>query len=363
MAWPMRPSAKEAAVPAVELRGLRLAYDGAQVPALDGIDLVVRQGELVTLLGPSGCGKSTLLRVVAGLETPQAGRVVLGGQDCTGLAPSDRPVALVFQHYALFPHLGVADNVAYGLRAARRNEAEVMARTARALALLGLQDLAGRRPAELSGGQQQRVALARALVVEPQVLLLDEPLSNLDRALRRVVRDEIRELQRRLHLTVLYVTHDQDEALAVSDRIVVMQQGRVAQHGSPRALYGAPVNAFVAGFMGDARLFDAEVDTAGCLRLGPLAWPAPAGLRHGPVTLVLRPEAWRLGPASQPGLPATVLRAAYLGRSVEYTLATDLGELMALSSRAGRRHEVGAPLSLTLGSEGVAVLPVPPPQD
>ena len=339
--------------PAVDLQALRLQYQGAAAPAVDGVSLCVQPGELVTLIGPSGCGKSTLLR----LESAHGGRVVLGGQDFTGRAPSARPVALVFQHYALFPHLNVADNVAYGLRATPRDADEVAARTTRALALLGLQELAARRPAELSGGQQQRVALARALVVEPQVLLLDEPLSNLDRALRRVVREEIRELQRRLGLTVLYVTHDQDEALAVSDRIVVMHQGRVAQQGSPRVLYGSPVDAFVAGFMGDARLFDAEVDAAGRLHLGSLDWPAPDGLPRGPVTLVLRPEAWRLGPASQPGLPATVLRAAYLGRSVEYTLATDLGEVLAVSPHAGHRHQAGAPLTLTLDSAGVAVLP------
>ncbi len=255
----------------VELRSVTKRY-GAHA-AVDRVSLLVEDGTLVTLLGPSGCGKTTTLRIIAGLETPSEGQVLIGGRDVSDLPPADRNVSLVFQSYALFPHLSVLDNVAYGPRVQGARPAEAQGRAREALALLGLEGFEARLPSQLSGGQQQRVAVARALVLKPAVLLFDEPLSNLDARLRRRVRDEIRGLQRRLGVSVVYVTHDREEALAVSDRIIVMDQGRVAESGPPGELFAAPRTAFVADFLAEATLAAArltgvagelgEVDIAG----------------------------------------------------------------------------------------------------
>jgi iron(III) transport system ATP-binding protein len=336
----------------LELDHLTRCHTGAVAPAVNDVSLVLEGGELVTLLGPSGCGKSAVLRMVAGFEPPDRGRVLLGGVDITASPPSERAVSLVFQNYALFPHLSVLDNVAFGLR----TQGQPLDAAREALSLVDLADAAGRVPAELSGGQQQRVALARALAVRPRVLLLDEPLSNLDEALRRQVREHVRSLQQRLKLTVLYVTHDQSEAMAVSDRVVVMHEGRIEQAGTPRELYDHPRNAFVAGFMGEGRLFDATVGGDGVVRIGALIVPVRTPLRAGRVQVIVRPQAWQIhAPASQ-GLAARVVQCAYLGRTVEYTLDSDLGPLFAVATRVGRHHEVGAPVTLKLAEQGVAVL-------
>jgi iron(III) transport system ATP-binding protein len=339
---------------AIDLHQLVVRHAGAAVPAVRGISLHVRSGELLALLGPSGCGKSTVLRAVAGLQAVESGRICVGQQDLTHVAAHERPVSLVFQSYALFPHLNVLANVAYGLRAAGVGEPSATQRAHAALALVGLPDVATQTPAVLSGGQQQRVALARALVLEPKVLLLDEPLSNLHEALRRRVRDDIRSLQQRLGLTVLYVTHDQSEAMAVADRLVLMHAGEVAQQGTPRQLYEAPCNAFVAGFMGDARVFDLRQDAQGQAWLGPLCVCANAArdAMPTPTVAVVRPHAWRIGPPSNRGLPARVQRSAYLGRVVEYQCATEVGDVLVVSTATGRRHEDGAPISLSLGDAG-----------
>ncbi len=351
---PPLPSPPTVTADALALYDLRVLHPGAAQPALDGVSLRAAAGELLALLGPSGCGKSTLLRVVAGLEPPAAGRVEVAGQDMAGRAPAERPVCLVFQQYALFPHLGVRDNVAFGLRAAGVGEASALARADAALALVGLPDLGGRAPATLSGGQQQRVALARALVLEPALLLLDEPLSNLDHALRRQLREDIRALQQRLRLCALYVTHDHAEALAVADRVVVMRAGRIEQDGTPRDLYERPANAFVAAFMGETRLYDLRVEADGSGWLGPLrvTLSAPAaGCR-----VAVRPHAWRIERASTAGLAARVLRSRYQGATIEYTLASELGELLAVSPHTRHRHADGAPVSLQLAPAGVALL-------
>jgi iron(III) transport system ATP-binding protein len=337
---------------AIDLHQLVVRHAGAAVPAVRGISLHVRGGELLALLGPSGCGKSTVLRAVAGLQAVESGRICVGQQDLTHVAAHERPVSLVFQSYALFPHLNVLANVAYGLRAAGVGEPSAAQRAHAALALVGLPDVATQTPAVLSGGQQQRVALARALVLEPKVLLLDEPLSNLHEALRRRVRDDIRSLQQRLGLTVLYVTHDQSEAMAVADRLVLMHAGEVAQQGTPRQLYEAPGNAFVAGFMGDARVFDLQCDTQGLVWLGPLCLQRHGAVGSPPAVAVIRPHAWRIGPPSNRGLPARVHRSAYLGRVVEYQCATEVGDVLVVSTATGRRHEDGAPISLSLGDAG-----------
>ncbi len=229
-------------------RASSIVFDGVgksygAVPAVRDVSFTIAAGSLVTLLGPSGCGKTTTLRLIAGLETPTAGRILIGGEDVTGLAADSRNVSLVFQSYALFPHMSVLDNVAYGPSVSGRPRREARAAARAVLETVGLAALEARLPSELSGGQQQRVAIARALALEPSVLLFDEPLSNLDARLRRQVREEIRDLQRRLGITVVYVTHDQEEALAVSDRIIVMHDGRIAQDGRPRDLYERPVDA------------------------------------------------------------------------------------------------------------------------
>ena len=245
-------------MPHLEIHDLTVSYEKS-APALERFSLEVEQGELVSLLGPSGCGKTTTLRSIAGFLRPDSGKIVINDRDYTRLPPNRRDIGLVFQSYALFPHLTVFHNVAFGLRMRRVPKAEVRTRVANALKMVGLEAFADRRPAQLSGGQQQRVALARATVIEPQVLLLDEPLSNLDARLRVDMRQEIRRLQQQLGITTLYVTHDQVEAMSISDRVVVMNQGEIEQIGAPASIFAAPETAFVADFMGFDNHFGAAV--------------------------------------------------------------------------------------------------------
>ncbi len=302
------------------LEGLTKRYGDATVVGC--VDLAVAQGELVALLGPSGCGKTTTLRMVAGFVEPSAGRVLIGGRDVTRLPPFARDTGMVFQSYALFPHRSVAGNVGFGLEMRKVGRAERDARVAEALRLVRLEGYAERLPRQLSGGQQQRVALARALVVGPAVFLLDEPLSNLDAKLRAEVGLEIRDLQKRLGLTTLMVTHDQDEALAMADRLVVMEHGRVLQAGSAEDLYERPANAFVAGFLGRCNLLPGSVEAAGLFRLRsgiavPCAEDAPrrAGL------LAVRPERVTITPGSDgAGAPGALRASTYLGARTEYHL-------------------------------------------
>ncbi len=346
----------------IRFQSVSKRYDTRGKPAVDDISFEVAKGSLTTLLGPSGCGKTTTLRMIAGLETPTAGRILIDGRDVTPLGPAQRSVSLVFQSYALFPHMSVLENVAYGPSVAGAPREAAHAQAAQALALVGLQGYESRMPAALSGGQQQRVALARALVLKPSVLLLDEPLSNLDARLRRQMREEIRSLQQRLGLTVVYVTHDQAEALAVSDRIIVMNEGRIAQHGAPRQLYEQPASAFVAGFMGEALLLRAH-------RRGADYWldrlPVPAqltdGQQAGQITLAIRPEAWQILPAgpldaAAPGLPGTVRRVTYLGGSHEVTVDTVLGEVFMNTPLQAGAPLPGSAVLLRLAAQGVAVL-------
>jgi len=329
--------------------------DNASAPlAVRGIDFHVPKGTLTTILGPSGCGKTTTLRMIAGLETPTAGRIFIDGVDVTALGPSERNVSMVFQSYALFPHLNVLDNVAFGLRmsdAPRRQARERAAEVLRGVGLTGFDD---RLPSELSGGQQQRVALARALVLEPAVLLFDEPLSNLDARLRREMREEIRSVQQRLHLTVAYVTHDQNEALAVSDQIVVMDHGVIAQRGTPQELYERPRTSFVAGFMGEAMLFPVSADGAHAVRLGPLRIESPLPIR-GAMQVAIRPEAWKIGPPGA-GLAGRVRKAAYLGHGYEYTFDTELGAIFVVWPDVESPLQPGAEAGLTLAGHGVSIV-------
>ena len=296
----------------VRLEGVGKRY--GETWAVRQVDLRIEPGEFFTLLGPSGCGKTTLLRAIAGFVAPDEGTIYLDEVDVTKVPPWKRDVGLVFQNYALWPHLTVFDNVAFGLRQRKVPRAGVADRARRALALVNLTGLEARRPSQLSGGQQQRVALARTLVVEPRVLLLDEPLSNLDAKLRVQMRLELLKLQQDLRITALYVTHDQEEAMALSTRVAVMAEGSVVQVGAPRAIYETPANAFVAGFVGTANLWPAEVvarqgDVVRLVLRGGIVLAAPApepGLAPGTKRMVcLRPEAVQVLPADAlPGLPA-----------------------------------------------------------
>lgn len=306
-----------------------------EVVALKPLSLDIAPGTLVTLLGPSGCGKTTTLRLIAGLESASSGRILIGGEDVTHLSATYRKVSMVFQSYALFPHMTVLENVAYGLTVQRLPRAERQARAEAALETVGLKGFGARLPSELSGGQQQRVAVARAIVLEPEVLLLDEPLSNLDAKLRRHVREEIRQIQQRLGLTAVYVTHDQEEAMAVSDRIIVMKNAEIAQEGTPQDLYDRPANAFIADFIGDANLAPVEVLSTGggteiALAGRRLTLPL-TGQQTGPAQMVLRPHQIRLHRQTAPArFEAEILYAAWLGNSIQYTLATPLGQLFAI---------------------------------
>ncbi|MDP1534236.1 MAG: ATP-binding cassette domain-containing protein [Rubrivivax sp.] len=344
-------------VQGIELRAISKRYGDAKAPlVVKGIDLVVPKGTLTTILGPSGCGKTTLLRMIAGLDAPTGGRILIDGDDVTELGPAERNVSMVFQSYALFPHMSVLDNVGYGLSVQGVAKAEVRRRAQETMANVGLTGYDQRLPSELSGGQQQRVAVARSLVLEPSVMLFDEPLSNLDARLRRSMREEIRALQQRLKLTVAYVTHDQSEALAVSDQIVVMNAGLIAQIGSPQQMYEQPASEFVAGFMGEATVFDASANADGFVQLGPLALTARRTVAPGPVRLAVRPEAWSLSAPGAGALDGRLVKLSYLGSVQELTVDTAIGEVFVISPDVTRRWQVGEPIGLRLGDQGVAVI-------
>ena len=299
---------------------------GGIVRAVDDVSLDIHSGEFITLLGPSGCGKTTTLRLIAGFELPSAGRILLDGSDITNLPPNRRDMALVFQNYALFPHMTVNDNVAYGLETRGLKRAEIGKRVSEMLAAMGLNGLGERRPNQLSGGQQQRVALARCLVMEPRILLFDEPLSNLDAKLRVQMRAEIRGLQRRMGITSVYVTHDQIEAMAMSDRVIVMNAGKIEQAGTPQEIYHLPRTRFVADFIGRANFLAATIsslsgDHAEIELLG-RRMPVKNSFEHASgekVNAMLRPETLEL--VEDPSLPqVTVVQAMYLGSETEYVV-------------------------------------------
>ena len=337
----------------------RITRRFGDVLAVDDVSLEVAEGELLVLLGPSGCGKTTTLRMIAGFIETNGGTVRIGERDVTQEPPYRRNIGVVFQNYALFPHLTVFENVAFGLRRRRVAEAEIAARVGRALALVKLDALGERLPRQLSGGQQQRVALARALVIEPDVLLLDEPLSNLDAKLRHDVRQEIRRLQQMLRITTIIVTHDQDEAMSMGDRLVVMTGGRVQQIGSPQDLYRTPANLFVASFIGQANFLEGRPErdgrvfitrsglTIACARAAPEAR-----------SLMIRPEAIEVLDASATGenvFPATLEVVTYLGSASELTVRLAESETLIVtqpsSPSAPRRWTAGAHLSVRIDPE------------
>ncbi|MFW5641372.1 MAG: ABC transporter ATP-binding protein [Roseicyclus sp.] len=306
-----------------ELSVVNLRKTYGEAVALERVSITLREGEFVSLLGPSGCGKTTTLRAVAGFVEPDRGEILIGGTPVLGLPAHRRNIGVVFQSYALFPHMTVAGNVGFGLRMRNLPRAEAAPKVAAALDLVGLGHLSERYPAELSGGQQQRVALARALVIEPGVLLLDEPLSNLDARLRGEMRDEIKSVTDRLGVTTLFVTHDQAEALAMSDRVAVMKDGRIVEIGAPEALSEAPQTAFAAEFLGARTVLRGARDEAGFRLEGGAALPLPADGPPDPTHAVLRASRLRLAdaaPEDAPALPVEIARAVFVGDTRQVTV-------------------------------------------
>jgi spermidine/putrescine transport system ATP-binding protein len=333
------------------------------VNALDHVSLDIRRGEFFTLLGPSGCGKTTLLRMIAGFDVPTTGQILLEGQDITALPPNQRPVNTVFQSYALFPHLTVAENIGFGLLMQGRPKAEIKATTDRMLALVKMEPMASRKTGQLSGGQQQRVALARALAPQPKVLLLDEPLSALDLKLRKEMQIELKRLQTETGITFVFVTHDQEEALTMSDRIGVISAGKLQQVGTPRQIYTHPVNRFVAGFIGETNFLPAQVVADGLrLAVGHLVeWRVAAADIGRKVTVTVRPEQVRLVDPAEPGaIPATVTNLVYFGTDTHCHMHLADGTEVVARLQTGATGEVGLtpgePVALRFAPGAVQVL-------
>jgi ABC-type Fe3+/spermidine/putrescine transport system ATPase subunit len=344
------------------LQSLECRYAG--VRAVAGIDLAIGQGEFIALLGPSGCGKTTTLRMIAGLLKPSAGAIRLAGRTLSGpegfVPPEQRGMSMIFQSYAIWPHMNVFDNVAFGLRLRKLPGAEIERRTKRVLEIVHLGALGGRLPSELSGGQQQRVALARAIVVEPAVLLLDEPLSNLDASLREEMRFEIRRLHDELGMTSVYVTHDQTEAMATADRIVVMNEGRIEQAGTPVEVFNRPCTRFVAAFIGRTNLIEGRVEGA-AFHAGGLAVPLPPGGAGVASAISVRPHGITIEPRSasaQPyRWPARIAARTFLGEHWDYLARVDhLPAPLRVSGPPTQAYATGTEVDLVLSPE--AIVPV-----
>ncbi|MDH3389885.1 MAG: ABC transporter ATP-binding protein [Gammaproteobacteria bacterium] len=360
---------------AIDIRGVTKIYNpesNQAFKALDNVSLSIGDNEFFTLLGPSGCGKTTLLRLIAGFEQVSGGEIMLFDDEIVNLEPNQRPVNTVFQHYALFPHMTVAQNVSFGLERLRKPRQEIDATVERVLTLVKMKKLGDRRPGQLSGGQQQRVALARALAPNPKVLLLDEPLSALDLKLRQAMRGELKQLQKETGITFVFVTHDQEEALAMSDRIAVMSDGEVQQIGRPTDIYEHPVNRFVADFIGDTNFLDGEIvslndDLVTC-RIGAQSmYEAENSGGHevgDHVTLFLRPEKITLSPENQASgvhtRPGKVANIVYLGNQAAYTV--DMGDGIELTAQARPREDgnlpfaIGEPLAVGFSARALRVL-------
>ncbi|MFG1951845.1 ABC transporter ATP-binding protein [Micromonospora sp. NPDC048830] len=335
----------------LQLEALTKRFNGRTglVTAVDQVDLDVQPGEFITLLGPSGCGKTTTLRMVAGFEDASGGRIMLDGKDIDNLPPQRRPMAMVFQSYALFPHLSVAENIAYGLKLQRKRKDEISAAMRMAVTSMNLVGLEDRSPHELSGGQQQRVALARALVVQPKVLLFDEPLSNLDAKLRNAMRAEIRRIQKMFGITSMYVTHDQDEAMSMSDRIVVMNKGKVEQVATPGEIYARPASVFVADFIGRANFLEAVPERVGngmatvTVLDRQITVPAHPKVTTGTQgALMVRPENARLVPVTDGGTGiGVVLRSTFHGPNIDYEVETTGGTVTVTEPGVDPREALG----------------------
>jgi iron(III) transport system ATP-binding protein len=358
---------KAAGIRLVSISATMQDRNRGEIVAVRDVDLEVRPGELMTLLGPSGCGKTTTLRMIAGFQEPSGGRIFIADRDVTPVPANQRDIGFVFQNYALFPHLTIFANVAYGLQVRNKSTGEIQRAVAEALELVGLSGFDERLPNELSGGQQQRVALARAIVIRPRVLLFDEPLSNLDAKLRVSMRGEIRRLQQALEITTVYVTHDQEEAMAISDRIAVMEAGRIVQLDTPEVLYRCPTSAFVAGFIGRANLLRATVesisenqatlDIGGQKLVVPAQGAPPAG---NPVSVVVRPEAIAMV-SSMTGLTAVVRSRTYLGDKIEYevTWAGQTLNIVRFNPVNAAEFLPGATVSLSIPEADIKLLASP----
>lgn len=400
-------SARSSNVTLIHLTKKFRSLDGSgEIVAVNDVNLEIQAGELVTILGPSGCGKTTTLRMIAGFEYPTSGSILIGGRDVAMIPPNKRGLSMVFQSYALFPHLSIYENVAYGLRVQKLPAQEIRERTERALELMQLTTMARRFPSQVSGGQQQRIALARAIVIEPSVLLFDEPLSNLDAKLREYMRDELRKLQKRLGITSLYVTHDQSEAMAISDRIVIMKDGCIQQVGTPREIYAYPHSKFVADFMGKANFINvnvlgmegetvglggregagsseisAAVERAARIKIEGRQFvvPRPGAVapKAGKALLVVRPETLKLVPLGEsaseadlsagsargsPGISALkgrIDRFTYFGNIARYEVSTENAPLLIESYNPGASQilEEGATVGIVIDFESARLLP------
>jgi len=356
---------------AIEVRGVRKVFGTgeAQVAALDTVSVSIRENEFFTLLGPSGCGKTTLLRLIAGFDFPSAGEILLHGQDIAPLPPFKRPVNTVFQSYALFPHMTVAENIGFGLEMLGKPKAEIKARVAEMLKLVKMEALSGRRTSQISGGQQQRVALARALAPRPKVLLLDEPLSALDLKLRKEMQIELKRLQHETGITFIFVTHDQEEALTMSDRIAVMSRGKILQIGTPNEIYEHPVDRFVADFIGETNFIEAEVTqrigNKGEIRLpSGIEVPRELGTQvgvGGKVTLAIRPERIDLvRPGADCHLAGKVENIVYFGTDTHFHIDLDSGGEVTVRVQNRRGHQdvlkMGDAVGLRIAPEAMQVL-------
>ncbi len=330
--------------------------------AVDNVSCSFEAGTLTTLLGPSGCGKTTSLRIIAGLERATSGKILVDNEDVTLLPATDRDVSMVFQSYALFPHMSVIENVSYGLKMINVNKEEYIEKSLETLKLVNLEGYENRMPSELSGGQQQRVAVARAIVLKPKVLLFDEPLSNLDAKLRRQVREDIREIQQKLGVTTIYVTHDQEEALAISDKVIVMNNAVIAQEGSPKELYNYPKNKFVANFIGDANDVTAEIiqkqSNTYDLKLAEMEIKIETNQDlNDKISLALRPEKIKIERVNNGNsIHATIRNASFVGSSYQYILNSKIGELYVVSGDTNDIFNVGEEVFLSIDEKEVKVL-------
>ena len=330
--------------------------------AVDNVSCKFEAGTLTTLLGPSGCGKTTSLRIIAGLERATSGKILVDNEDVTLLPATDRDVSMVFQSYALFPHMNVIENVSYGLKMVNINKEEYIQKSLETLKLVNLEGYENRMPSELSGGQQQRVAVARAIVLEPKVLLFDEPLSNLDAKLRRQVREDIREIQQKLGVTTIYVTHDQEEALAISDKVIVMNNAIIAQEGSPKELYNFPKNKFVANFIGDANVVQAEITNKSSnsysLKIAELNIVVQSDRElKNTVSVALRPEKIFIDRNKKDNcIEAKVNNASFVGSNYQYILNSNAGKLYVISGDTNNIFKVGEEVFLNINERDVKIL-------
>ena len=346
----------------VEVKFENITKKFNETVAVDNVSCVFKAGTLTTLLGPSGCGKTTSLRLIAGLERASSGKIFIDNEDVTLLPATDRDVSMVFQSYALFPHMSVIENVSYGLKMAKVKKNEYIEKSIETLKLVNLEGYENRMPSELSGGQQQRVAVARAIVLEPKVLLFDEPLSNLDAKLRRQVREDIRNIQQRLGVTTIYVTHDQEESLAISDNVIVMNKSIIAQEGKPIDLYDNPNTKFVANFIGDANIIKAEAtsknDTLYRLKIGEVIVEVNSTKRINKTTsIALRPEKININKnRKENNLIGKIISASFVGNSYQYTISTNVGKIYVISHDTINNFELNSEVFLSFEKNDIKIL-------